>query len=176
MNLESVRALVLNSGYEPLKVVGWQKALILFFQGKVEIVEFHKFHVRSARMSFQLPSVLRLKQYVRPRNLGAVRFCRENVLIRDNYTCQYCGKELPPKQLTLDHVVPASQNGKKTWNNMVCACVKCNQRKANRTPTVANMPLLKEPVAPAWLPSSEIAQTGGVVPTSWLQYLQFKTG
>ena len=82
--LASVRALLLNSSYEPMKVVPWQKALILWFQDKVEILEYHSTFVRSARTRFQLPSVLRLKTYVRPKSLGVVRFCRENFYIREN--------------------------------------------------------------------------------------------
>lgn len=171
-----LRSLLLNASYEPMTIVGWQKALILWFQGKVEILEYHSVYARSQRHSFQLPSVLRLKSYIRPRRLGAVRFCRENVLIRDNYTCQYCGDQLPPRLLTLDHVLPASKKGGKTWTNVVCACIQCNQRKADRTPLTAGMPLLKEPHAPHWLPSQEIELSERNLPTVWLQYLRFQAG
>lgn len=172
----SFRALLLNSSYEPMKIVSWQKALILWFQNKVEVLEFHPAFARSVRSSFQLPSILKLKNYVRPRNYGAVRFCRENVYIRDNFTCQYCGEKFSTKHLTLDHVVPASKAGPKNWTNVVAACRECNQRKANRTPSGANMPLLKKPMAPDWLPSSELEAKPGSVPRSWLQYLAFKAG
>lgn len=172
----SYRALLLNSSYEPMRIISWQKAIILFFQGKVEVVEYHGIFVRSVRSSFQVPSILRLKTYIRPRSYGAVRFCRENVYIRDNYTCQYCGDKLPGKLLTLDHVVPASQKGPKTWSNVVAACKQCNQRKGNRTPQAANMPLLSEPKIPHWLPSTEFQITAGSVPQTWIEYLQFKVG
>jgi 5-methylcytosine-specific restriction endonuclease McrA len=170
------RALLLNSSYEPMKVVSWQKALLLWFQGKVEVVEHHQAFARSVRNSFQLPSVIRLKTYVRPRSFGAVRFCRENVYIRDNFTCQYCARKMGPKHLTLDHVVPASKSGPKNWTNVVAACRDCNQRKANRTPITANMPLMKAPEAPTWLPAAELEMKAGQVPRNWLQYLQFKAG
>lgn len=171
------RSLLLNSSYEPMKIVSWQKALVLWFQGKVEVLEFHNVFARSVTKSFQLPCVLRLKSYVKPRSYGAVRFCRENVYIRDNFTCQYCGERFSTKHLTLDHVIPASKQGPKNWTNVVAACRECNQRKANRTPTTANMPLLKKPDIPAWLPSSdlEIKNATGV-PSEWLQYLQYKAG
>lgn len=176
-NLGHSRSLLLNASYEPIKVISWQKALLLWFQGKVEIIEYHSVFARSVRASFQLPSVMRLKTYVRPtRSLGAVRFCRENVYIRDNFTCQYCAKRLPSKSLTLDHVVPVSHAGPKSWTNVVAACRECNQRKANRTPKTANMPLLKEPKAPAWLPTADLEIRPGHFPSSWLQYLQFKAG
>jgi 5-methylcytosine-specific restriction endonuclease McrA len=115
---------------------------------------------------------------VRPRSTGAVRFCRENVYIRDNYTCQYCGDKLSAKHLTLDHVIPASKNGKKNWTNVVSACRTCNQRKANRTPQTANMPLLSEPKMPSWLPirELEIQMEMEQAPESWLEYLRFKAG
>ncbi len=174
--ISSVRSLLLNSSYEPMRIVSWQKALVLWFQGKVEVLEYHPAFARSVRSSFQLPSVLRLKEYVRPRITGAVRFCRENVYIRDNFTCQYCGKSLPGRLLTLDHVVPASLKGQKNWTNVVSACRHCNQRKANRTPKTANMPLLSEPKSPSWLPTLELEIKNENVPPNWNQYLRYKTG
>lgn len=174
--MSSLRSLLLNSSYEPMRVVSWQKALVLWFQGKVEVLEYHSAFARSVHRRFQLPSVLRLKSYVRPRTAGAVRFCRENVYIRDNYTCQYCGNRFPAKSLTLDHVVPASQNGPKDWKNIVSACRDCNQRKANRTPNKANMPLLTEPGAPGWLPTLQLEISEDHVPPDWAPYLRLSTG
>ena len=87
-----VGVLLLNASYEPMKILSWKRALILWFQGKVEILEYHSVFARSVRASFQIPSVIRLKNYIRPRNYGEIRFSRENVYIRDNFTCQYCGQ------------------------------------------------------------------------------------
>jgi 5-methylcytosine-specific restriction endonuclease McrA len=159
-----------------MTVVSWQKAIVLWFQGKVEVVEYHNIFARSVRSSFQIPSVMRLKSYVRPRSYGAVRFSRENVYIRDDFTCQYCGDRFSPKHLTLDHVVPVSKAGPKSWTNVVAACRQCNQRKANRTPETARMPLLKPPVMPSWLPNTELDSRTNSVPLSWLQYLRFEAG
>jgi 5-methylcytosine-specific restriction endonuclease McrA len=170
------RALLLNSSYEPMKIVSWKKALILWFQDKVEILEFHNFFVRSVSQHFQMPSVLRLKSYVRPRSGGAVRFCRENVYIRDNFTCQYCGERFSTQHLTLDHVIPASKKGPKSWTNVVAACRGCNQRKANRTPDHANMPLLKKPAAPTWLPSPSLEELNDPLPPTWNHYLKYRAG
>lgn len=174
--ISSIRSLLLNSSYEPMRVVSWQKALILWFQGKVDILEYHTVFARSARSNFQLPSVLKLRSYVRPRTTGAVRFCRENVYIRDNFSCQYCGNKFSPKILTLDHVVPASHQGKKDWTNVVTACRTCNQRKANRTPSQAKMPLLREPKMPTWLPVVEFEIRPGPIPPTWQNYLRFQAG
>ena len=169
--VSSVRALLLNSSYEPMQIVGWQKAMILFFQGKVEVIEYHPFFARTICATFQLPSILRLKKYVRPGNRDRVRFCRENVYIRDNFTCQYCGQQFSSSVLTLDHVVPASHNGQKSWTNVVTACRSCNQRKANRTPHQARMPLKTVPQMPTWLPTLQYKFDTEGVPSSWLDYL-----
>ncbi len=170
-NFALMRTLLLNSSYEPMRVVNWQKALILWFQGKVEVLEYHPVFARSVRSSFQLPSVLRLKTYVRPRSVTSVRFCRENVYLRDDFTCQYCGDEFPARQLTLDHVLPASKNGQKTWSNVVTACRSCNQKKANRTPEQANMPLLSVPNTPHWMSGVQLELNATQVPETWLPYL-----
>ncbi|MES3036573.1 MAG: HNH endonuclease [Bdellovibrionota bacterium] len=152
-------------------MVSWQKALILWFQGKVEILEFHGLFVRSARDSFQIPSVLRLKSYVRGKQVQHVRFSRENIYLRDEHTCQYCAQKFPQKLLTMDHVVPVSKNGQNSWTNVVTACRQCNQRKANRTPAQAKMPLLREPKTPSWLPFWETDLKPKSIPESWRNYL-----
>lgn len=173
----SLKALVLNASYEPLRIITWQKALLMWFQEKVEILEYHSAIARSVSNSFKLPSVLKLKSYVRPKRLDGVRFCRENVYIRDNYTCQYCAVKFNYKELTIDHVLPASKGGPKTWTNVVTACRRCNQAKADRTPEKAKMPLLKPPRAPQWLPVVEFtigAERNEKAPPSWKDYLRFK--
>lgn len=174
----SLRALVLNASYEPLRIISWQKAMIMWFQEKVEVLEYHASFARSVTNSFKLPSVLKLKSYVKPKRIDGVRFCRENVYIRDNYTCQYCHIKFTYKELTIDHVLPASQGGPKTWNNVVTACRCCNQTKANRTPEKARMPLLKPPRAPNWLPVVEFSLSVNQEDESfvvWKDYLRFKT-
>ncbi len=159
-----------------MKLVCWQKAFILWFQGKVEVLEYHSQSARTVRSSYRLPSVIRLKKYVAPRRNSRLKFSRENVYLRDNYTCQYCGTQFAPKDLTLDHVVPASKNGRKDWTNVVAACRDCNHRKGNRTPIGANMPLLTEPRIPGWLPPLKPALRLGAVPDEWEPYLRTGTG
>jgi 5-methylcytosine-specific restriction endonuclease McrA len=162
---------MLNSSYQPVQLVTWQKALILWLQDKVEVLEFHEQLVRSASESFHLPSVMRLKKYVRRKPIPRLRFSRENVYARDRYTCQYCARQFPSKELTLDHVVPASKFGRKDWTNVVTACRPCNHRKGNRTPIGAGMPLLNEPRIPLWLPVIEPIIEIEHVPEKWLPYL-----
>jgi 5-methylcytosine-specific restriction endonuclease McrA len=161
---------VLNASYEPIKVVGWQKAILLWFQGKVEVIEHYDQCVRSVSASFQLPSVIRLKSYVKKRQVPFVRFSRENVYLRDQQKCQYCDDFFQAKELTLDHVLPVSQGGRKSWTNVVTACKTCNQKKAARTPEQAGMPLKKAPKAPSWLPTHQV-ETRGQIPETWRIYL-----
>lgn len=102
-----------------------------------------------------------------------IRFSRSSIFERDMSTCQYCGRRLPKSQLTIDHVVPQSRNGEETWENLVLACVDCNVKKANRTPEEAEMPLIRRPVKPAWMP-----HFGSRIPSdqldSWRRFLNTK--
>lgn len=162
---------MLNSSYEPLKIVSWQKAIILWFQGKVEIVEHHNIFVHSVSQKFQLPSIIRLKGYVRIKREGVVRFCRENIYKRDRYTCQYCLLQFQHYDLTLDHVVPASKGGKKSWTNIVTACRDCNQRKADKSLREVDMQLRQKPREPSWLQKIGVEINPEKAPDSWRIYL-----
>lgn len=166
-------ALILNAGYEPLKVVNWQKAIVLWLQDKVDILEYHSVQVRSASAKFKLPSVLRLRKYIRPNYSSVVvKFSRQNLFIRDNHTCQYCGNRFPEKILTVDHVKPVSKGGGHEWTNVVAACGPCNNKKGDMTPEQADMPLRKRPVQPKWLPSKEFSYSKhSSCPDNWEPYL-----
>ena len=80
-----------------------------------------------------------------------VRFTRRTIYARDNRTCQYCGQQFASVDLNLDHVLPRSRGGASTWENVVCSCIRCNTRKAARTPGEAGMKLIRQPVRPAVL-------------------------
>jgi len=144
----------------------------LWFQDKVEIIEVHDAFVRSVRNRFQLPSVIRLKRYVRIREHPKIRFSRENVYIRDGHRCQYCMDKFHPKDLTLDHVVPASKGGGKDWTNIVTACRPCNQEKANQTLEEAQISLRRLPFEPKWLPSLRLSISPIDAPEEWLTFLK----
>lgn len=161
--------LLLNSGYEPLKIISWQRAVTMVFMGKVEIIEEYDDHIRSVSLVIKAPAVVRLLQYI---NIGrkAPPLCRSNILARDNFECQYCGKELSSKEATLDHVIPRSQGGKTTWENIVCCCAHCNRKKGGRTPKEARMALRTKPAKPDWLPVLNM-KFHGKVPTSWQLFL-----
>jgi 5-methylcytosine-specific restriction endonuclease McrA len=103
--------------------------------------------VRTATTQIQVPRVLRLLSYERmPKH--TVKFNRRNIFARDNNQCQFCGKKFPTQELSLDHVVPRSQGGQSSWENIVCACVNCNVRKGGRTPKQAHMTLIRKPEKP----------------------------
>src|SRR5687767_89486 len=103
--------------------------------------------VRTTSTEIQAPRVIRLLSYDKvPRQ--TVKFNRRNIFARDHNQCQYCGKKFPTSELSLDHVIPRAQNGKTTWENIVCACVDCNVRKGGRTPRQASMALIRKPEKP----------------------------
>lgn len=168
-------ALVLNASFEPLHIVSWQRALQLLFQGKVEVVEESTHEVRTVRFTIRVPAVLRLLSYV-PINKKKhiVRFSRANIFVRDQNSCQYCGKKFNKSHLTLDHVIPIVQGGKKCWENIVTACKPCNQRKGGRTPSQASMQLIKKPKRPTWLPNATLSLGATVTPERWKIYLKLE--
>lgn len=146
------RTLVLNAAYEPIHLVSWEKAMCLVFTAKAEIVAEYDHMIRSVSQIFRMPSVVRLKKYVRTfkRTMNA-RCTRRNILMRDRYSCQYCGLRCSPTTITIDHVMPRSRGGRTTWENVVAACHPCNRRKADHTPEEANMHLAKKPRRPTWV-------------------------
>jgi 5-methylcytosine-specific restriction endonuclease McrA len=109
------------------------------------------FHVHTPSMRVRIPEVILLSNFNGFVRYEA-RFSRQSILERDRSICQYCGARLPRSQLTVDHVLPQSRGGGECWENLVVACMPCNVRKGNRTPEEANMPLLRKPIRPAWLP------------------------
>lgn len=137
--------LVLNQGFEPHDVCRIRRAIVLVYCGKAELVEDSRGEVHTVTAAFAIPSVIRLTQRVR-RPFHQRRLTRPEVFTRDGYRCQYCGRET--RELTLDHVVPRSQGGGHSWENVVSACKLCNRRKGGRTPEQANMKLLNQPRAP----------------------------
>ena len=166
------QTLVLNASFEPLKVVSWQRAITLWVQGKVEIVETHDREVRAVTFSFKLPSVVRLLRFVRTRmRADYVPFTRANIYARDGFTCQYCGMTFDSDELTFDHVTPAAQGGARNWTNIVTACVPCNKRKGNRTPAEASMHLKRLPKKPASTPALRVTIGLRRTPESWRDYL-----
>ena len=145
--------LLLNAGFEPLRIVSWQRAFTLIFQGKVEILEEYSSEVHTVTRAYRVPAVIRLRRWVNlKRSTPVIRFSRANIYARDEHRCQYCLQQFAEGQLTLDHVIPVVRGGRKTWENIVAACIRCNQRKGDRTPEEAGLRLSRRPAVPHWLP------------------------
>ena len=138
--------LVLNQNYEPLNVCNTRRALVLVIDGKAEVLEAYDCTVASASRVFQSPSVIRLIYMIR-RPRPRVKLTRREVFIRDNYTCQYCGRQAG--DLTIDHVIPRSRGGPHTWDNLVSACKTCNHRKGGKLLNEARMSLRNLPKEPS---------------------------
>jgi 5-methylcytosine-specific restriction endonuclease McrA len=103
--------------------------------------------IKTVRMNIAVPRIIRLLGYDKlPRQ--EVKFNRRNIYARDSNRCQYCGKKFSTTDLSLDHVLPRSQGGKASWDNIVCCCVKCNVKKGGRTPEQAHMHLITKPIKP----------------------------
>ena len=165
-----MRTLVLDRGYQPHRIISWQRAVLMLFDGKVEVVEEYEEDIRSVSISIKMPAVVRLLRAVQSQR--GVKFSRMNVATRDDFRCQYCERRLPLSKLTYDHVVPRSQGGRTHWENIVMACQTCNRVKAGRTPEQAGMRLLKEPRRPKWLPLIAFrVDPACSVPEAWANWL-----
>ena len=138
--------LVLSSTYQPLYTCGVEKAIRLLYLGKAVSVKDSEEDIRSPSIAIRIPTAIRLlvkavfRQYYE-----AMRPTRQAIFRRDAQTCQYCGSKA---NLTLDHVHPRSRGGKDTWENLVAACVTCNNKKGDRTPEECRFTLAKPPKAP----------------------------
>lgn len=144
---------------------------MLWFQEKAEIIVTYNVNAHSASSSYAIPAVLKMRFYVKPRTRQTVRLSRDNIFLRDDYTCQYCAKHFHSKELTLDHVFPVSRGGGKTWENLTTACHRCNHRKGNRTPEEASMPLLSKPIRLKWTPAMDVQLKHDSVDELWVPYL-----
>ena len=142
------RVLLLNASYEPLGLIGIARAVRLVWKQAAIIVELDGDRVlRSPNFSFPAPSVVRLVGYVDVRGRRRSVTRRSAILARDRFRCQYCGRRGSAFELTLDHILPRSRGGRTEAENLCAACKSCNQRKGDRTPEEARMPLRTNPSA-----------------------------
>jgi len=163
-----MRTLVLNATYEPLCVVSGKRAINLVFDSKVEIIEEggpeRVFH--TTYEDYQIPSVIRLRRYVKvPRN-RSIPCNTRTVLARDRHKCAYCGE----KATTMDHVDPKKNYGPHLWSNVVASCQRCNNKKGHRSLAEMGWTLLIEPSRPIGAKASIIA-FGGTIQDEWKEYL-----
>jgi 5-methylcytosine-specific restriction endonuclease McrA len=177
--------LVLNRSWQPVGVASVARALVMLWNDVARVVEPDEYRlygwdewveltpppgtpcIRAARLRLRAPEVIGLARYDRLPG-QAVTFSRRNVAKRDHHSCQYCGSQPGWQDITIDHVIPRSQGGASSWTNCVAACVRCNGRKADRTPEQAGMTLRKRPTRPDWRP---IYASHGERMPSWGKFL-----
>ena len=166
-------ALVLNADYRPLSYYPlslwcWQDAVKAAFMDRVDIVAEYDEYVHSPSTRIRIPSVVVLKDYVKPQK--RVAFTRFNLFLRDGFLCQYCGSK---GDLTFDHVMPRASGGVTSWENVVAACSRCNLKKGSKSLRRAGMSLRRAPRQPS---SEELRNSGRQFPPnylhdSWMDFL-----
>jgi 5-methylcytosine-specific restriction endonuclease McrA len=183
--------LVLNKLWQPIHTCSVRRAVKLLCLGHAQVVEAegemtYQTHdlgswleasserltegvIRSVRFAMKIPKVIVLAMYDKLPS-KEVKFTRDNVFLRDHYTCQYCREKFGEKELNLDHVVPRDKGGATRWDNIVTSCIRCNNRKANNLPHEANMFPAKQPKAPRWRPLFGFRSRGGI-DDSWERFL-----
>ena len=171
------QVLVLNRLWQAVNICTARRALTLLFEGHAQVVfsdsggafqtfnfsqwqdfsqqEPHPESIHTISFRLRVPKVILLVMFDRlPKK--EVKFTRHNIFERDKNTCQYCGKAFDRNDLNLDHVIPRDRGGPTTWENIVCSCVSCNTRKANRTPFEAGLHLIRKPKRPKWRPFIQV--------------------
>jgi 5-methylcytosine-specific restriction endonuclease McrA len=188
------QVLVLNRLWQAVNLCSVRRALALLFEGHAQVVantdsgEFKTYDfqqwrdfssrnpsesnddvVRTVALRIRVPRVILLLFFDRlPRK--EVKFTRHNIFERDRNTCQYCGRIFDRRDLNLDHVIPRDRGGPTTWENIVCSCIPCNTRKANKTPAEAGMRLVRKPKRPKWRPFVQVS-FGAPMHESWKHFL-----
>ena len=181
--LESSSVLLLNKSYMPIEIVSLKRAFCMLCSKIAEVVfiedgNYNTYNIeswselsqlkveyddlndtddviRTPNVNFIVPRILRTVDYNSiPKR--TVKLNRKNLFARDKNCCMYCGKKFNTKELNLDHVIPKSKGGRETWENLVCSCVRCNNRKGNRTPEEAGMKLIKVPKKPRFSPLMKV--------------------
>lgn len=138
------QVLVLNASFEPIHICGVKRAIVLIVKGLAQSEHNTPYVMRSPSIAIPVPAVIRLMHYVRiPYRKKA--YSKNHIFLRDNHTCQYCGKTANASELTLDHILPQSRGGRSVWENLVTCCKVCNSKKGDLTPKEASMQVLNKP-------------------------------
>ncbi len=177
--------LVLNRNWQPIGVASVSRSLVMVWNDTARIVDPADYSlytwddwsqlkpadgepvIRTVRFEMRVPEVISLTRYDRFHR-RTVPFTRRNLFRRDRFMCQYCGASPGGNELTIDHVLPRSRGGNTSWENCILACVRCNHRKANRTPTEAHMAIRKHPEQPQWNP---VYAARNIKVESWERFL-----
>ncbi len=184
----SAPVLVLNRYFAPVSVIPARRAMTLLYAGSAQAIDdqgevfdfprWSRLPVRDAddRLpivsgSLRVPRVLHLMRYDRMPN-NVVRLTRRNLLLRDQYQCQYCQERPGVRGLNVDHVLPRSRGGQDTWENLVISCRECNLKKGRRTPEEASMRLIRRPHRPRWSMTAHILMSSRDPCTEWRPFLR----
>lgn len=137
--------LLLNADFMPLNEISIKKAVRLISKQKVEIIKHtgEKIHEKMYK-----PKIIRLLQSINHLYNRKIPWSKQNILIRDEYHCQYCGIDLNHKTASIDHIIPKSKGGKNSWLNTVCSCKNCNSYKGDKNLEDCNLQLIKKPRIP----------------------------
>ena len=165
------RTLLLSPWYIPIKVLRWQDAVKMRYEGTVEVVVEYEDEIRSPSVTWKMPAVMRLRRMPKAQKRG-IKFSRLNVYQRDGYRCQYCGNRFAVAMLSYDHVVPRAAGGRTDWLNIVTACKSCNTRKADKSCDDAGMWPLTEPRRPRSLPMQSPQIDASNAPEEWLGFVR----
>ena len=139
--------LLLNNNYEPLSFINERRAIKLLLNMKVDVLSSWNGSISYPSGQFKLPATIRLNKLIKKINFD-VNFNKKAIILRDKSCCQYCGKAVGKRTLSLDHILPVSRGGKNIYTNVVVCCFTCNNFKGNRTPEECNLKLLKTPIKP----------------------------
>lgn len=173
--LNRYRALLLDSTYRPVGVANWQRAICLDLMDKADVLEYYDESVRSVKWEYFLPAVLRVRRHrTNTTQFTGVTLNRNNIMLRDRYSCQYCGSS---RELTIDHVVPQSKGGGNTWENLVACCTTCNGKKGDKSLEQLRWKLRHQPKEPSMhemeFMMSALLGTGNhdSLPQEWQAYI-----
>jgi hypothetical protein len=152
--------LKLDAAWKPIDIVDGFKGFNMCYTGRASVV------LKYSDEFF--PAVIVLKNYIR-KDFTSYSCNRKNVIWRDKYICQYCGNKFQYHELTMDHIIPKSRGGEKSWTNIVASCRRCNSKKGNRTPKEAKMPLIKKPTIPRW--NINVLLRDKEIPEEWKDFI-----
>lgn len=169
---QKLYTLKLDASWRPIEIIDANRGFSLVFSGRAQVVESYS---QIACALFLYPSIIVLNDYIRRKPID-LPISRRTIIWRDGFTCQYCGCQEMISKLTIDHLIPRSRGGQKTWENLVACCIPCNQRKGDKMPSEAFMELLRKPTKPNgnfWLSSDWLMRNykNKEIPNEWKKFL-----
>jgi 5-methylcytosine-specific restriction endonuclease McrA len=173
IDLKTIRVLVLNASYEGITFVSAKRAFTLLAKDKAVMEEVTEVTVSSGKRRHLIPAVIKLREYRHiPHKTRTLSY--SGLFARDGYRCQYCNKDFTKSELTRDHIIPKSRGGKDTWENLVACCFPCNNKKGDRTPNEAAMPLARYPKPFSIHTPRQLLRDSGASREVWRKYLYYE--